>query len=48
MLVDIARRIAAEHGLNVQELYAKMRGHSITSIETITLDTSSLPTPRKT
>lgn len=41
MLIDIARRVAAEHGLNMQDLYYKMRGHSLGDLKTITLRESS-------
>ena len=37
MLVDVARRVAAEHGLNLQELHDKMRKHSLGDLKTITL-----------
>lgn len=47
-LLAVARRVAAEHGLNVQDLFEKMRRHSLADLKTITLGTSSLPTPRQT
>lgn len=46
-IMEIARRIAAEHELDVNELFDKMRKHSIGDLKTITVGTSSLPTPLK-
>lgn len=47
VLADIALRVASEHGLNMGELFEKMRRHSLGGLQTITMGTSSLPTPRQ-
>ncbi len=46
-IMEIARRVAAEHELDVNVLFDKMRRHSIGDLKTITVGTSSLPTPNK-
>ncbi len=46
-IMEIARRVATDHSLNVGNLFDKMHKHSITDLQTITMDTSSLRSPNK-